>query len=206
MTGPDAVPPVPPVPPVPEPAARALLTALGAHGWTLAAAESLTGGLVTATLVAVPGASAVLRGGVVAYATDLKASLLGVDPALLAAVGAVDPEVARQMAQGVRRAAGADVGLATTGVAGPDPQDGHAPGRVHVAVATPDAVHERTLDLPGDRAAVRAGSVTALLALALDVVGAPPTSAWASGEGPGCDERHAPGTGTRPDPTTLEPT
>ena len=76
-----------------------------------------------------------LRGGVVAYATDLKAALLDVDPALLDAAGPVHPDVAAQMARGVRSRLGADLGLATTGVAGPDPQDGHPPGEVHVAVA-----------------------------------------------------------------------
>ncbi|WP_396134545.1 CinA family protein [Cellulomonas sp. ATA003] len=109
--------------------AAALVAALAAHGRSVAVAESLTGGMVTAAVVDVPGASRVLRGGVVAYATDLKAQLLGVDRALLARVGAVDPGVAGEMAQGVRARLGADVGLATTGVAGPDPQDGHAPGR-----------------------------------------------------------------------------
>jgi nicotinamide-nucleotide amidase len=125
----------------------------------------------------------VLRGGVVAYATDLKAALLGVDADLLAARGAVDPEVAAQMAVGVRRATGADVGLATTGVAGPDPQDGHPPGLVYVAVAGPRAgagepagaaaaldVVTRRLDLTGDRPAVRAGAVAAVLGLAVEVL------------------------------------
>lgn len=133
-------------------------------------AESLTGGLVAATLVEVPGASRVLRGGVVAYATDLKATLLGVDAALLAERGAVDPDVAVAMAEGVRVRLGADVGLATTGVAGPDPQDGQAPGTVHLAVVAPGAVEVRSLVLPGDRAAVRHGSCAALLQVALEVV------------------------------------
>lgn len=150
--------------------AARLLAALADRGWSIAVAESLTGGLVTATLVDVPGASAVLRGGVVAYATDLKASLLDVDAALLAARGAVDPDVAAGMARGVAHRLGADVGLATTGVAGPDPQDGHAPGAVHVAVATPDGVHVASLALPGDRAEVRAGACAQALELALRTV------------------------------------
>jgi nicotinamide-nucleotide amidase len=148
-----------------------LLASLGARGWSLGVAESLTGGLVCATLVDVPGASAVLRGGVVAYATDLKGTMLEVDRALLAARGAVDPDVARAMALGVRSRLGADVGLATTGVAGPDPQDGHAPGTVHVAVATPDGTHVRSLRLDGDRARVRSLTVDAVLALGVQVVG-----------------------------------
>ena len=148
-----------------------LLASLGARGWSLGVAESLTGGLVCAALVDVPGASAVLRGAVVAYATDLKGSLLEVDRALLASRGAVDPDVARAMALGARSRLAADVGLATTGVAGPDPQDGHAPGTVHVAVATPDGTHVRSLRLDGDRALVRSLTVDAVLALAVQVVG-----------------------------------
>ncbi|MBE9940161.1 CinA family protein, partial [Cellulosimicrobium cellulans] len=91
-----------------------LLGALEARGWTLATAESLTGGLLSATIVDVPGASRVLRGAVVAYATDVKESVLGVDGGLLAAHGAVHPEVARQMAERVRDVLRADVGVATT--------------------------------------------------------------------------------------------
>jgi nicotinamide-nucleotide amidase len=147
-----------------------LLVALGARGWSLAVAESLTGGLVSATLVDVPGASAVLRGAVVAYATDLKGTLLDVVPALLEARGAVDPDVAAAMARGVRARLGADVGLATTGVAGPDPQDGQPPGTVHVAVSTPDGTTVRSLQLAGDRALVRAGSVDAVLALGVEIL------------------------------------
>ena len=150
-----------------------LLAALGARGWSLAVAESLTGGLVSATLVDVPGASNVLRGAVVAYATDLKATLLDVDRALLDERGAVDPDVAGAMARGVRARLGADVGLATTGVAGPDPQDGQPPGTVHVAVCTPDGSTVRSLLLAGDRAQVRARSVEAVLALAVEILGRP---------------------------------
>ena len=148
-----------------------LLAALGARGWSLAVAESLTGGLVSATLVDVPGASTVLRGAVVAYATDLKGTLLDVDGGLLAARGAVDPDVAAAMARGVRARLGADVGLATTGVAGPDAQDGKPPGTVHVAVSTPDGSTVRSLRLTGDRATVRARSVDAVLALAVEILG-----------------------------------
>lgn len=151
----------------PQPDARALVGLLARTGLTVAAAESLTGGLVAASLVDVPGASAVVRGGVVAYATDLKASVLGVDAELLAARGAVDPDVALAMAAGVRRVCGADVGLATTGVAGPDPQDGRPPGTVHVAVVAGGVREVRSLVFAGDRARVRAGTVRAVLALAL---------------------------------------
>jgi nicotinamide-nucleotide amidase len=150
--------------------AAAVLERLAARGWTLGVAESLTGGLVAAELVAVPGASAVLRGGIVAYASDLKHELLGVPADLLAARGAVDPEVARHMARGVRVRATADVGLATTGVAGPEPQDGKAPGLVFVAVSTPDGDEVRRVDATGDRAAVRRTAVEAALGLAYEVL------------------------------------
>ena len=114
-----------------------LVFALSERGQTVAVAESLTGGMVCAALVEVPGASVVLRGAVVAYATELKHRLLDVDGDLLARNGPVDPDVAAQMALGVRERLGADWGLATTGVAGPDPQNGVAPGRVYLAVAGP---------------------------------------------------------------------
>ncbi len=153
-----------------EAQARGLLDALARRGWTVGTAESLTGGLVAATLVDVPGASRSLRGGVVAYATDVKGSVLGVHPDLLAAHGAVHPEVAWQMAAGVRDLVGADVGLATTGVAGPDPQDGFSPGTVHVAVVTPEAERVLTLSLAGDRSTVRSGACSAVLVLAADLV------------------------------------
>ncbi|MFD4479358.1 CinA family protein [Streptomyces sp. NPDC058471] len=118
------------------PAAEALRL-LQARGETLAVAESLTGGLVAAELTAVPGASRVFRGSVTAYATELKHDVLGVDGTLLAERGAVDADVALQMAAGVRKVMGADWGIATTGVAGPDPQDGQAVGTVFVAVDGP---------------------------------------------------------------------
>ena len=138
---------------------------------TIATAESLTGGMVCAALTSVPGASAVVRGSVVAYATDLKAQVLGVDQDLLAAGGAVQAEVARQMATGVCRVLGSDIGVATTGVAGPDPQDGRAVGTVFVAVATGSAVTVRELALSGNRASIREETVAAALALVAGVVG-----------------------------------
>ncbi|MGN6219989.1 MAG: CinA family protein [Microbacterium sp.] len=153
-----------------EDAAAAVLRALDARSWSIAVAESLTGGRVTATLVDIPGASAHVRGGIVAYATDLKARVLGVDEALLAERGAVDADVALAMAGGVRRVLGADVGLATTGVAGPDPQDGKPVGTVHVAVVTPETAVTVELELSGTRDEIRAASVTGVLELALDVL------------------------------------
>ena len=115
-----------------------LINRLSDQGITVACAESLTGGLLTALLTEVPGASAVVRGGLVVYATDLKASLAGVDRHLLADRGPVDPAVAMALARGARSVCGAAVGLGLTGVAGPDPQDGHPIGTVHVAIAGAD--------------------------------------------------------------------
>jgi nicotinamide-nucleotide amidase len=154
-----------------EPLAARLLEAVDRMGWTVATAESLTGGLVASALVDVPGASRSFRGAVVAYATDLKSSALGVDAALLAERGAVDPDVASAMARGAQVRLGADVALATTGAAGPDPQDGAQPGTVHVAVATPVGTHGASAWLPGERAEVRAAARDLVLRLALDAVG-----------------------------------
>jgi nicotinamide-nucleotide amidase len=150
--------------------ARDVVVRLAERGLTVAVAESLTGGLVVADLVAVPGASAVVRGGIVAYATDLKAELLGVDAALLATGGAIQAAVAEQMAAGVRVRLGADLGLATTGVAGPDPQDGHPPGEVWIAVATAAGARVERLELTGDRPAIRRASVEHVLDLAIRVL------------------------------------
>ncbi|MGF1662955.1 MAG: CinA family protein [Kineosporiaceae bacterium] len=150
-----------------EDTARRLVAAAGARGLTLATAESLTGGAVAAAIVGVPGASEVFRGGMVAYATDLKREWLGVPAELLARCGPVDPDVAAAMAAGARARAGADLGLATTGVAGPGPAGGHPVGTVHVAVVGPGASRVRSLALPGDRPAVRAAAAEAVLTLAL---------------------------------------
>ncbi len=142
-----------------------LVERLTAAGLTVAVAESLTGGLVTVALTDVAGASVVVRGGVLAYATDLKAQVLGVDEVLLARAGAVDADVAEQMAGGARLLMGATYGLATTGVAGPDPADGKAVGTVYVAVAGPGSSRVKALRLSGDRTGIRADSVLAVLAL-----------------------------------------
>lgn len=147
--------------------ASALLDLLRERGWTVAVAESLTGGQVVAALVDVPGASSAVRGGVVAYATDVKRDVLGVDAGLLAAEGAVHPEVARQMAAGVAALLRADVGIATTGVAGPDPQDGKDVGTVCIAVRTPGGEIMQTFHFDGDRAAIRAATTSQALTEAL---------------------------------------
>jgi nicotinamide-nucleotide amidase len=158
--------------------AARVLELLSADHRTLAVAESLTGGLLTDAFVQVPGASAVLLGGVVAYATPVKHSVLGVDAELLHRRGAVDPEVARQMADGVRRAVAvdgraADVGVATTGVAGPAAQDGNAPGTVWVGVAIGGRVVALGASLSGDRAAVRSGAVALALQALVEALEAP---------------------------------
>lgn len=138
---------------------------LAARGETLAVAESLTGGAIGATITAIPGVSATFRGGIVAYDTGLKATLLGVAVDLLAERGAVDPGVAEAMADGVRGRLSSTYGLAITGVAGPDQQDGHPPGEVYVAVSGPGGRTVDHLRLSGDRAEVRRGAVAAALRL-----------------------------------------
>jgi nicotinamide-nucleotide amidase len=135
--------------------AQAVVESLTERGETVATAESLTGGGVAREITTVPGSSAVLRGGVVAYAADLKVSLLGVPADLLVDPGVVSAEVAARMAIGVRAVTGADWGLATTGVAGPDAVGAHPPGEVYVAVAGPTGTVTRRLDVPGERARVR---------------------------------------------------
>ena len=142
----------------------AVIALLAERGLTIAVAESLTGGLVVAELVKTPGASAVVRGGIVAYDTELKHTLLGVDAGLLAVHGPVHEDVARQMAAGVRAALSvgelsADIGIATTGVAGPEPQNGVEVGTVFVAIALGIEIHVMELALDGDREAIRSAVV-----------------------------------------------
>ncbi|NEE00070.1 CinA family protein [Phytoactinopolyspora halotolerans] len=150
-------------------AAAAAVGALRGSGLTVATAESLTGGLVCASLTSVPGSSAVVLGGVVVYATFAKELLAGVDAGLLAAYGPVAAETAEAMARGVRKRLGADLGVATTGVAGPDAQDGWPPGTVHVALAADDGTVVRSFGgdtrIVGDRAAVRRHTVRTALGL-----------------------------------------
>jgi nicotinamide-nucleotide amidase len=129
------------------------------RGLTLAIAESLTGGELSAELTSTPGASRVVRGSVTAYATDIKHSVLGVDAHLLSTHGAVDSEVAAQMARGVAELFGADIGISTTGVAGPDSQDGHPVGTVFIACFHEAEVTTRALHLSGNRAEIREATV-----------------------------------------------
>lgn len=159
-----------------------LVRHLTATGETVACAESLTGGLVAAALADVPGASAVLRGGVVAYAADLKVSLLGVPAALIERVGTVHRDVAIALADGARVRLGATWGLATTGVAGPGPAEGKPAGTVHVAVAGPSGTVSRELRLKGSREVVRRETVRAVLRLAAHRMGVVEQSAAPRGE------------------------
>jgi len=135
------------------------------HGSTVATAESLTGGLVAATLIEVPGASDVVRGGVVAYAPDIKTGVLGVPEDLVATRGTVDEATARSMAERARIVCSATYGVATTGVAGPDSSEGKPAGTVHIAVAGPAGASHRLLSLVGDRQQIRSGTVAAVLDL-----------------------------------------
>ena len=129
---------------------HAVVSLLGAAGHTLGVAESLTGGLIGARLTNVPGASRVFRGGIVSYASEVKFELLGVPEGPV-----VSAPAAEAMAVGARRVLGADVGLAVTGVAGPDWQDGERPGTVYVGLAFGDEVTSQLVMLPGDRERVR---------------------------------------------------
>ena len=148
---------------------------LAARVATVAVAESLTGGLLGATFTAVPGASQTFRGGVIAYATDLKERLLDVPGPLLDAEGPVSAHVAAAMAAGVRDRLQATYGVALTGVAGPDAQNGKPPGTVFVAVAGPGDGQVRELTVAGDRRAVRAAAVSAAIDLLRDLLDQAPT-------------------------------
>lgn len=150
-----------------EPAAASVIRLLRHRGATLATAESLTGGLIGQLLTEVPGASVVYRGGVISYATDLKHTLAGVSLQTLAELGPVAERTAREMATGVAERCGARLGLAVTGVAGPEPLDDHPVGQVFTAVADRDnsTVDVREHHLRGGRAEIR--TETARLALAL---------------------------------------
>jgi nicotinamide-nucleotide amidase len=141
-----------------------VMAALRERGWTIGTAESMTAGLVAARLTHLPGSSAVVRGGVVAYSTDLKASLLGVDPAVFETDGVVSEATALAMANGARDRLGVDVAVGVTGSAGPEPQE-QPPGTVCFAVVTPDGGRTRTIKLPGDRERVRTYAATAALHL-----------------------------------------
>lgn len=151
--------------------ASALLAACEAKELSLATAESLTGGMLVARLVDVPGASRVVQGGACTYSFEAKASILGLDLADLRGAGAVRPEVARDMARGARRVYGADVTIATTGVAGPGSDEyGNPEGLAFVAVSTPETEIVREVRLTGARSEIRLGVVDFAIALAIEVL------------------------------------
>jgi nicotinamide-nucleotide amidase len=150
-----------------RPVEELVLDAARELGLTVASAESCTGGLVAARLTSVPGSSDVFRGGVVAYANEVKVAEAGVPEELLASYGAVSAEVAEALAAGARARLGADVGIGVTGVAGPGGGSEEKPvGRVYLHAEGPSGGLARELDLPGDRAAVRGRATAAALHLA----------------------------------------
>jgi nicotinamide-nucleotide amidase len=151
--------------------AARVLESLAGHGQTLATAESLTGGLLAARITDVPGASRSFVGGVVSYATRVKVSVLGVPPEVVQEHGAVSEECALAMAHGVRDRLDATWGLATTGVAGPDQQEGREVGTVWVAIAGPGGATARLLALGGDRPAIRQATCDAVLELLASELG-----------------------------------
>jgi nicotinamide-nucleotide amidase len=149
--------------------AREVHELLLGRGETVAVAESLTGGLTSAALTTSPGSSATFRGGVVVYATDLKALLAGVPLQLLEERGAVDPQVAAALALGACRRLGATWGLGLTGVAGPDPQEGKPVGTLHIGLAAAGGEAQvRSQQLAGDRDRIRAAAVEAALSMLRD--------------------------------------
>jgi nicotinamide-nucleotide amidase len=147
----------------PAPSASDVVDLLTRRGLTVATAESLTGGMVASSIADVPGASAVLQGGVVAYQVSVKERVLGVDADLLAGAGAVDPRVAAAMADGVRELLAADIGVATTGVAGPGVHEGKPAGTVFTALSTVAGTRTFAHRFPGGRGAVRNATLDAVL-------------------------------------------
>jgi nicotinamide-nucleotide amidase len=174
--------------------AAEVVAALRARGATVAVAESLTGGQLAAALTSPAGASAAVRGGLVVYATDLKAALAGVPAPLLDAQGPVSPDVAAALAAGARDRLGATYGLSLTGVAGPDPQGDTPIGTVFAGIAGPGGGEVRRLQLSGDRATIRAASVRGALDLLAHRLAE-------QSSGPGSGPEAGPGTG--PEARTL---
>ncbi|WP_051215237.1 CinA family protein [Granulicoccus phenolivorans] len=150
-----------------------LIAAATARGRTIATAESLTGGLLGATITAVPGASLVYRGGLITYATDLKHTLGGVPAATLDTAGAVSAPTVEALARHTAQVCGATIGLSLSGVAGPDPQEGYPAGTVWLGWSDAAGAGSELLTLSGDRAAIRAAAVTAALHRAYALVTAP---------------------------------
>ncbi|WP_426998842.1 CinA family protein [Pseudarthrobacter sp. N5] len=143
--------------------ARETVNSAVERGWTVATAESLTAGMVTAMLADTPGASGMLQGGVVSYQNSVKADILGVPRELLDAVGSVDGGVAEAMAAGARRVCGSDIAVSATGVAGPEEHSGKAVGTVFIGIATAEGSSSFPYSFEGSRAEIRALSCAAAL-------------------------------------------
>lgn len=151
---------------------RQLGDALRARGWSCGTAESCTGGGIAHVITWTPGSSDYLLGGVIAYANEVKERQLGVAPTTLASVGAVSDACAREMALGVRSLLGVDLGISSTGIAGPGGATARKPvGLVYIAVSTPETTESRELRLRGDRLAIMRAATVAALELALALVG-----------------------------------
>ena len=139
--------------------------ALKKRGWRLAVAESCTGGLRGHRRTSIPGSSAYFLGGVIAYRNESKVRILNVREETLARFGAISAEAAREMAAGVRRLFGADLALAITGVAGPDPEEGKPVGEIHIALAGPEGIQTYQIMGGPDRQEDKALAVEAALEL-----------------------------------------
>lgn len=144
-----------------------LIQKLSQQHLTISVAESLTGGLVAASLTQIPGASAVFKGGIIAYGDEIKQKVLKVDSALITKFTSISEPVAQSMATNVRELMNTDIGIATTGVAGPDKSDGFAPGIVFVAISIGDHKICQKLELVGDRTQIRDQSVNEIFKLTL---------------------------------------
>lgn len=147
-----------------------LIQKLGQLNLTISVAESLTGGLVAASLTQIPGASAVFKGGIIAYRDETKQQVLKVDPALITKFTSISEPVAQSMATNIREIMNTDIGIATTGVAGPDKSEGFAPGIVFVAISIGDHNICQKLELVGDRTQIRDQSVNEIFKLTLSQV------------------------------------
>ena len=165
------MPPHPPAPQLAElfPESAQAGHALRSRGWKVAVAESCTGGLLGAVLTAVPGSSAYVFGGVIAYDNEVKTQVLGVSPHLLARTGAVSAEVAAALALGVRERLGVEVGIGITGVAGPGEERGKPAGLAFVAISSPEMERVVRLDHDHGREANRAACVRAALELIIEL-------------------------------------
>jgi nicotinamide-nucleotide amidase len=158
---------------IPETRAMAstLVATLQVRGHTLATAESITGGLLAGIVTGVPGASAVFLGGVVSYATEVKQDLLNIPDDVVQTDGVVSARCAEAMASGVRDLIGSTYAISTTGVAGPEPQEGKPVGTVYVGLAGPDWSRSVPLRLEGDRAEIRESTCAAAISELLSALG-----------------------------------